>query len=200
MLDLIGSLNAHHLERHGDDGELAARIQSYELAYRMQSAAPEAVDLADESGRNADALRARRPPHGRVRDALPAGPAARRARRPVRPALLGRRRRLGRARRRRGQPRRDVRPHRSAGRRASDRPEATRPARQHPRHLGRRVRADADVRERQGTRPQPARLHLLACRRRASRAAPSTARPTRWDCERRSTASTSTTCTPRSST
>ena len=49
VLDLVGRLNAHHLETRGEDGELAARIQSYELAYRMQSAAPEAVDLAGES-------------------------------------------------------------------------------------------------------------------------------------------------------
>ena len=33
------------------DTELAARISTYELAYRMQSAAPEAVDLAAESDR-----------------------------------------------------------------------------------------------------------------------------------------------------
>jgi hypothetical protein len=32
-----------------DDRELAARIRSYELAYRMQAAVPEAVDFADES-------------------------------------------------------------------------------------------------------------------------------------------------------
>jgi hypothetical protein len=48
-LDLIGRLNARHLERRGEDSELAARIQSYELAYRMQSAAPEAVDLGRET-------------------------------------------------------------------------------------------------------------------------------------------------------
>ena len=48
MLELIGDLNARHLEPRTDDGELAARIQTYELAYRMQSAAPEAVDLARE--------------------------------------------------------------------------------------------------------------------------------------------------------
>ncbi len=48
-LDLIGRLNAHHLEPRGEDPELEARIRSYELAYRMQGAAPEAVDLADES-------------------------------------------------------------------------------------------------------------------------------------------------------
>ncbi|WP_233578200.1 DUF1501 domain-containing protein [Tautonia sociabilis] len=49
MLDYIGVLNARHLESRPEDGDLAARIQTYELAYRMQSAAPEAVDLARES-------------------------------------------------------------------------------------------------------------------------------------------------------
>ncbi len=48
-LDLIGKLNARHLAERGDDTELSARIQAYELAYRMQSAAPDAVDLASES-------------------------------------------------------------------------------------------------------------------------------------------------------
>src|SRR5262249_7303561 len=48
-LDLIGKLNARHLAERGDDTELAAPIQAYELAYRMQSAAPEAVELAGES-------------------------------------------------------------------------------------------------------------------------------------------------------
>ena len=32
-----------------DDNELAARINAYELAYRMQTAAPEAVDISSES-------------------------------------------------------------------------------------------------------------------------------------------------------
>jgi hypothetical protein len=49
VLDLIGRLNAHHLESRDGDAELAARIQSYELAFRMQGAAPEAVDLSNES-------------------------------------------------------------------------------------------------------------------------------------------------------
>jgi hypothetical protein len=48
-LDLIGKLNALQLERQSSDGELLARIQSYELAYRMQSAAPEAVSLSSET-------------------------------------------------------------------------------------------------------------------------------------------------------
>src|SRR5204863_3200415 len=33
----------------GDDTELAARIAAYELAFRMQAHAPEAVDIAQES-------------------------------------------------------------------------------------------------------------------------------------------------------
>jgi hypothetical protein len=49
VFDLIGRLNHHHLEERERDSELEARIQAYELAYRMQSAAPEAVDLAKES-------------------------------------------------------------------------------------------------------------------------------------------------------
>jgi hypothetical protein len=49
MLDLIGDLNSRHLGPRAEDGELAARIQSYELAYRMQAAAPEAVDLSRET-------------------------------------------------------------------------------------------------------------------------------------------------------
>jgi len=49
VFDLIGRLNQHHLEERDHDSELEARIVSYELAYRMQSAAPEAVDLARES-------------------------------------------------------------------------------------------------------------------------------------------------------
>ena len=47
-LDFITRLNRQHLEsRH--DGELEARIAAYELAFRMQARAPEAVDLAQET-------------------------------------------------------------------------------------------------------------------------------------------------------
>ena len=50
QLDLIGALNREHLERQQDnDSELEARIRSYELAFRMQAAAPEAFDLTRES-------------------------------------------------------------------------------------------------------------------------------------------------------
>ena len=48
-LDLITQLNSRHLAQTGDDPDLVARIASYELAFRMQSAAPEAVDIAGET-------------------------------------------------------------------------------------------------------------------------------------------------------
>src|SRR5690606_27908099 len=37
-----------------DNSNLAARISSYELAYKMQSAAPEATDLASETAETQD--------------------------------------------------------------------------------------------------------------------------------------------------
>lgn len=48
-LDLLANLNRQFNAAHPDDTELAARLNSYELAYRMQAAAPEAVDLAGET-------------------------------------------------------------------------------------------------------------------------------------------------------
>jgi hypothetical protein len=48
-LALIEDLNRRHAGRHPDVSELDARIRSYELAFRMQAEAPEAVDLSKES-------------------------------------------------------------------------------------------------------------------------------------------------------
>jgi uncharacterized protein (DUF1501 family) len=48
-LDLLGKLNRHFSADKPDDTELTARLASYELAWRMQSAAPEAVDMAGET-------------------------------------------------------------------------------------------------------------------------------------------------------
>ncbi len=48
-LDLLGKLNRHFAADKAEDTELMARMNSYELAWRMQSAAPEAVDLSSES-------------------------------------------------------------------------------------------------------------------------------------------------------
>ncbi len=49
MLDTLKQYNSNHLSGHRGDTDLAARISSYELAYRMQSHAPEALDLSRES-------------------------------------------------------------------------------------------------------------------------------------------------------
>ena len=48
-LDHLIRLNQRHEERFPGESELAARIASYELAYRMQGCAPEVVDLDQET-------------------------------------------------------------------------------------------------------------------------------------------------------
>ena len=48
QLDLLRSLNQHHLAQAGSESELGARIESFELAYRMQTAAPEAFGIERE--------------------------------------------------------------------------------------------------------------------------------------------------------
>jgi hypothetical protein len=53
-LDLLNKLNAEHLAVHPQESELAARILSYELAYRMQTTAAEAVDVDKEDARTRD--------------------------------------------------------------------------------------------------------------------------------------------------
>jgi len=47
-LDLIGNLNRRRLQEVGDP-EIETRISSYELAYRLQSSAPELMDLKQEN-------------------------------------------------------------------------------------------------------------------------------------------------------
>ncbi|HEY1600344.1 MAG TPA: DUF1501 domain-containing protein [Pirellulales bacterium] len=47
-LDAIGRLNHERYATTGDD-EIATRIASYEMAHRMQSSAPELIDLASET-------------------------------------------------------------------------------------------------------------------------------------------------------
>ena len=49
QLDLLAKLNGRYREQHPADAALAARIESFELAYRMQMTAPEALDLDRES-------------------------------------------------------------------------------------------------------------------------------------------------------
>src|SRR3954464_9730460 len=48
QLDLLRKLNKGHLANREGEAELAARIETFELAYRMQMATPEALDVERE--------------------------------------------------------------------------------------------------------------------------------------------------------
>jgi hypothetical protein len=54
-LDLLTALNRHHMETSGSDPQLEASIQAAEIAYRMQTEAPDAFDITKEP----EAVRAR---------------------------------------------------------------------------------------------------------------------------------------------
>ncbi|MBX3734619.1 MAG: DUF1501 domain-containing protein [Verrucomicrobiae bacterium] len=49
QLDFLGDVNREHLERSGPDPVLEARIESFELAFRMQTEAPAILSLDGES-------------------------------------------------------------------------------------------------------------------------------------------------------
>jgi len=48
QLELLQRLNREHLLRSGPDGQIEGAIESYELAFRMQRAAPEVMRIEDE--------------------------------------------------------------------------------------------------------------------------------------------------------
>ncbi|MEM7454129.1 MAG: DUF1501 domain-containing protein [Planctomycetota bacterium] len=54
-VDLLQRLNARHLERYPGDANLAGRIASYELAGRMQTSVPDAMDLSGETAETLNA-------------------------------------------------------------------------------------------------------------------------------------------------
>lgn len=49
LLDALRAANEEHLISRADNNDLAARIASYELSFKMQQSAPETVDLSDET-------------------------------------------------------------------------------------------------------------------------------------------------------
>jgi hypothetical protein len=53
-LELLGTINRRHAESRPDDSRLEARIESYELAAKMQQHAPEALDLSREAAKTRD--------------------------------------------------------------------------------------------------------------------------------------------------
>ncbi len=48
QLDLLAAMNEKHRSQRSEDPNLEARIQSFELAYRMQMEATDALDIASE--------------------------------------------------------------------------------------------------------------------------------------------------------
>ena len=144
--DVLSRLNHLAAVEYPDDAKLRARIQSYELAFRMQTAVPEVLQFDHESEHIQAPLRPRPRRHAAVRPAAPGGPSSGRARGTVHPDLS--RRRCGRCR---GMLTRvfapttpvSVCPGRQADRRITDRPETAWSARRHDRGLGDRVRPDA---------------------------------------------------------
>lgn len=55
-LDLLAKLNATHAAEHPDHDELTARMDNYELAFRMQMQVPDVLDLSKEDARTQDAF------------------------------------------------------------------------------------------------------------------------------------------------
>ena len=167
------------------DTEMAARISSYELAFRMQSHAPEAVDLSKETEatttklygidqkRTAEfgtrCLLARRLVERGVRFVqLYSGGGPVSIQWDAHKDLVGNHEKMC------GMTDQPV-----AG--LIERPEAARPARFDAGDLGSRVRPPADVAGRRRPRPQPARVHDVVRRRRALSRVRSSARRMRWD-------------------
>lgn len=50
-LDLLAELNAEHQQRHPRHAALLARMEAYELAFRMQTRIPDVIDIEQESER-----------------------------------------------------------------------------------------------------------------------------------------------------
>jgi hypothetical protein len=57
-LDLLGKLNAKHAEDHPWHDELKARMNNYELAFRMQMQVPEVIDLEQEDAKTKESCTA----------------------------------------------------------------------------------------------------------------------------------------------
>ena len=118
-LDALADLN-HMQAREFGSPDTLARIEQYELAFRMQVSVPEVMDISRESPETLASVR-RAARRGVVRQQLPAGPPAGRAGRAVRAAVrlgLGRPRH-GRQRRPRASASQEVPGDRSAARRRS---------------------------------------------------------------------------------
>ena len=198
-LDLLGSLNSRRLQAVADP-EIATRIASYEMAFRLQTSAPELMDLKSESKATLEMYGADPDKPSFARACLLARRMIERGVRFVNIYHEGWDAHSDVA----GNLEDQLRRHRSGLGRAGHGPQAARPARRHAGDLGRRVRPDADGRIQRrpgpqpGPRPPPAGLHDVDGRRRHQARHRPTAPPTTWASTSPRTRSTSTTSRPRS--
>ena len=90
-LGLLRKLDQGVVERLGQDDKLESAIANYELAFRMQTAVPDLMDLGGEiGGHQGRCTASTNPPTRAVRPAMPARPPAGRARRALRRAAVSR--------------------------------------------------------------------------------------------------------------
>jgi hypothetical protein len=136
-LDTLQALNQQQVAEFGHP-ETVTRIAQYELAFRMQTSVPEVMDISKEPQNVIEAYGAK-PGEVELCQQLPARASSHRKRRALCESLrLG----LGLPRHRagqwhRGRPHEENGRHGQAGGRFDQRPQATRPAGRHARHLGR---------------------------------------------------------------
>ena len=126
QMQALEELNREFREHHAIESDIAARAGAYELAARMQLAAPEVVDLPSEPQHVLDLYGIGESADRRLRPTVAARTPAGGAGRPVHPGLPRRRRqrRLGRPRRHRD-PRPALPGHRQADRRPDPRPRSS---------------------------------------------------------------------------
>ena len=147
--------------RNGNDSDLAARIRSFETAFHMQTAAPEAFDLAQETDETLELYGLKRGDTRELRLAVPGRPPAGRARRAVHRADRPRLERTTGTRTATWPARAAGQGDRPADRRAAAGPEAARHARRHAGGLDDRVRPHAGA----GRRRRAAATTARASRR-----------------------------------
>ena len=125
-LDLIQAMNRGLLRRVDTDRQMEGMIESYELAFRMQTETPRLVDLSGETQGDSRSVRHRPARDRSARPGLPARPPAQRGGRPLRP---GHDQRLGPPRQHPGSTAQELRRIRPARRRPDQGPQVARLAR-----------------------------------------------------------------------
>ena len=169
MLDFLSQINEQHFSEHLEERELAARIDSFELAYRMQSAAPEALNLSLETAETQDLYGLGNPQCAHFgKQCLTARRLVERGTRFVQIYSGGmeNERSWDGHKDYQGESWRVRSGNRYTHRRLINRPETPRSSRRNSCHLGRRIWTSAHLPEGQhGPRPQPPCVHRVDGRR-----------------------------------